>query len=48
MVILMGQYECEICGYIYDEDEEGTLWKDLPADWACPECGATKEDFIKL
>ena len=44
----MGKYECAICGYIYDEDVEDVLWKDLPDDWTCPECGATKDDFIKL
>ena len=23
----------------------GTLWADVPADWACPECGVAKTDF---
>ena len=44
---------CLICGWIYDEaagvpDEgipAGTLWKDVPMNWVCPECGARKEDF---
>ena len=44
---------CEICGWEYDEakgDEEeglapGTRWADIPDNWACPECGASKEDF---
>ena len=42
-----------MCGYIYDEslgdpDEAispGTAWDDIPEDWCCPVCGASKEDF---
>jgi rubredoxin len=49
----MKQYMCVICGFIYDEEKgwpenniaSGTKWEDVPADWICPECGATKEDF---
>ena len=26
----------------------GTPFEDLPADWACPDCGAGKVDFIPL
>jgi rubredoxin len=46
-------YMCLICGWVYDEaaglsDDgiaPGTLWKDVPINWTCPECGARKEDF---
>lgn len=49
----MKKYECQFCGWQYDEatgapDEglaPGTLWKDVPDDWTCPDCGASKEDF---
>ena len=49
----MKKYECMMCGYIYDEslgdpDEgiaPGTTWEDIPEDWYCPVCGASKEDF---
>jgi rubredoxin len=49
----MKKYECMMCGYIYDEslgdpDEgiaPGTAWEDIPEDWYCPVCGASKEDF---
>ena len=44
----MAKWECEICGYIYNEDTEGVPFEDLPEDWVCPECGATKDEFIKL
>ena len=49
----MGQYECTLCGYIYDPEKgdpdngiaPGTAFEDLPEDWTCPMCGAAKEDF---
>lgn len=49
----MKQYMCVICGFIYDEAKgwpddniaSGTKWEDVPDDWICPECGATKQDF---
>lgn len=49
----MSQYLCVICGFVYDEEEgiphegiaPGTKWKDVPDDWCCPDCGATKDDF---
>ncbi len=44
---------CELCGYEYRADlgdaendiPEGTDFEDLPADWVCPLCGASREDF---
>ncbi len=49
----MKNYECTVCGYVYSEaagipDEgiaPGTKWEDIPDDWMCPICGATKDDF---
>tara|TARA_B100000927_G_C16454022_1_gene465049 strand:+ start:1460 stop:1627 length:168 start_codon:yes stop_codon:yes gene_type:complete len=49
----MKKYLCLICGLIYDEElgwpddgiEPGTKWEDVPSTWACPDCGATKDDF---
>ncbi len=49
----MERYECIVCGYVYDEDlgvvdqgiAKGTRFGDLPEDWTCPLCGATKEEF---
>ncbi len=46
-------YRCIVCGHEYSEaagaPEEGiapgTRWADIPDDWCCPECGASKEDF---
>lgn len=47
------KWVCTICGFIYDEavglpDDgipAGTKWANVPEDWACPECGATKSEF---
>jgi len=49
----MKKYVCDICGYIYDEAEgepdngyaPGTKWEDLPDDYECPLCGASKDQF---
>lgn len=38
-------YVCELCGWEYDEDEQGTKWEDLPEDFACELCGASKDEF---
>ena len=49
------QWRCPTtnCGYVYDPDRgdrkgkipKGTKWEDLPDDWKCPVCGATKKKF---
>lgn len=44
----MALYECDICGYIYDEASEGVAWEELGDDWTCPLCGAGKSDFRLL
>ena len=44
-------YICIRCGFIYNEKEgwqkhlPGTRWEDVSDDWACPDCGAIKNDF---
>ncbi len=52
----MAKWQCTVCGYIYDEDEGDpdsdvppwTKWEDLPDDWVCPICGASKEEFERI
>lgn len=52
----MRRYLCDVCGLIYDEakgipDEgipAGTRWEEIPEDWVCPDCGATKDAFILI
>ena len=51
----MEKYVCSVCGFVYDEakgiPESGialcSRWEDLPEDWVCPICGATKAEFEK-
>ena len=51
----MSIYVCALCGYEYnprtgDPDNgipERTEFEDLPEDFVCPLCGASKEDFEK-
>ena len=42
------KYKCSVCGFVYDEDSEGTKFADLPNDWTCPLCGADKDAFKKV
>jgi hydroxylamine reductase len=52
----MKKYRCTLCAYIYDPEKgdpdngiaPGTAFEDLPDDWLCPECGATKAEFVEL
>ena len=52
----MNQYECDICGYIYDPEQgdpedgipPGTSFEDLPDDWVCPECSVGKDEFFPV
>ena len=50
------KYVCNLCGWEYDEatgDPDnglapGTKFEDLPEDFACPLCGAGKDEFTAL
>lgn len=47
-------WECIICNWRYDQETgtpasgiaAGTRFEDLPHDWTCPDCGASKDDFF--
>lgn len=41
----MAKYVCEVCGYVYDEEAEGTPFDQLPEDYTCPLCGVGKDQF---
>ena len=41
----MAKYVCDVCGYEYDEQAEGTPFAALPDDWTCPVCGVGKDQF---
>ena len=50
------QYQCQLCSYIYDpkvgdptaDIPQDTPFRELPDDWVCPECGAAKDQFVRL
>ncbi len=51
-------YRCTTvnCGYMYDPDRgdrkgkvpKGTPFAELPEDWRCPVCGASKKAFVPM
>ncbi|MBR6788892.1 MAG: rubredoxin [Clostridia bacterium] len=49
----MSKYVCDLCGWEYDEEAgdpengiaPGTTFDALPDDFACPLCGAGKDQF---
>jgi rubredoxin/flavin reductase (DIM6/NTAB) family NADH-FMN oxidoreductase RutF len=52
----LARYRCTVCGYIYDPEEgdpdggiaPGTSFEQIPDDWVCPVCGASKSQFEKI
>ncbi len=52
----MDIYICSVCGYEYDPEagapeggiKPGTPFDELPDDWVCPVCGASKDAFHRL
>ncbi|WP_370305457.1 rubredoxin [Sinimarinibacterium flocculans] len=50
------KWHCLICDLVYDEEQgwpnegiaPGTRWEDVPDTWACPDCGASKGDFLMV
>lgn len=51
----MERWVCQPCGWVYDpaegdpdgDIEPGVAFEDLPEDYVCPICGATKDLFEK-
>ncbi|MEH1935051.1 MAG: rubredoxin [Nostoc sp.] len=49
----MAKYICTVCAYEYDPEvgdpdsdiAPGTAFENIPDDWVCPVCGATKDQF---
>jgi rubredoxin len=49
----MQAWMCVNCGYVYEAEHgapesgiaPGTVWADVPDDWVCPDCGASKASF---
>jgi len=50
------EYRCTVCGYIYDLEigdpdgdiKPGTPFEEVPDDWVCPICGASKSEFERM
>jgi len=50
------KWRCMVCGYIYDPEigdpdsgvPPGTSFEELPEDWICPICGASKDLFERV
>ena len=42
------KYRCVVCGDIYDEEQAGVKFEELPEDWTCPVCGVGKDMFEKV
>ncbi len=48
--------ECKICWHVYDPAEGDPIWQippgtpfaALPDHWSCPNCAATKDQFLVL
>jgi len=49
----LDKYVCTVCGYVYDPKvgdpdsgiKPGTPFEELPDNWTCPVCGASKDAF---
>lgn len=52
----MERWMCVPCGYVYDPevgDEDngvakGIKFEEIPTEWVCPICGASKDQFEKI
>ena len=52
----MDKYYCTVCNYVYDPEvadpendiARGTPFENLPENWVCPMCGASKDEFEKM
>ena len=52
----MSKYKCSVCGYVYNPAKgdakgdipPGTAFEDLPDNWVCPVCGASKDKFRQI
>ena len=52
----MVPYECIVCGYVYypaigDPSAgipPGVAFEAVPDDWACPDCGVGKDQFVMV
>jgi rubredoxin len=56
MSLIPSIYMCRQCGYLYEVGKgdpehgvpEGTDLDEFPADWKCPECGASVDEMEEI
>ena len=56
VVSKMAKYKCTVCEYVYDPElgdpdggiKPGTPFEEIPDDWVCPVCGASKSEFERV
>ena len=41
-------WRCAACKWLYKEEREAIKFEDLPPDWVCPVCGASKDLFEEV
>ena len=39
------RYVCDVCGWVYDEEEKGVKWEDVAEEFECPLCSVGKDQF---
>lgn len=52
----LASYECRACGYVYEPSKGdgkknipgGTPFEELPSDWRCPVCNASRSAFVNI
>lgn len=54
--VISAKYQCTICGYIYEPEKgdpdggiaPGMSFENIPDNWTCPICAASKDQFEKV
>ncbi len=54
--LALSAHECRVCGYVYDPEKgdsksdilPGSSFEQLPQQWHCPVCGASKNIFVNI
>ncbi len=41
-------WRCAMCKWLYKEDQQGRAFSELPSDWRCPICKASKSEFERV
>lgn len=53
---VMEKWQCTACDYVYEQVKgdpdhgvvAGTSFGSIPDSWVCPECGASKDQFVQI